>query len=221
LPMPVSDPGSQTWRHLHLQSVIHGLAAALESSAAARSAEGSLARAAGNLGAALNAFEQNGEHISTCISLILLQPHSTVPRPASALTSTARTGCISRTALLSQLWPSPGQQIQRYCFRRAAGVAGYSAGFIMSVAILVGFVIVATVPGRDYDPSNGWVEHQEVPAIYDQRILEQVSCLLLSASCHLEVYNGCVEGQQVPAVYDSAPGAEVDCSIFIPFDGLS
>lgn len=93
----------------------------------------------------------------------------------------------------------------------------------MSVAVAVGFIIVATVPGRDYDPSNGWVEHQEVPAIYDQRILEQVSWLLLSASAILRFTMAASRASRCPR-YTAAHLEQTwisNCSISMPFDGLS
>lgn len=98
-----------------MQAAIHSLAAALDSSAAGRSAEGALAGAAASVAASLTSFEQNG-------------------------------------------------------------VAGYSAGFITAVAAAVAVAVIASSPGEDYDPSHGWIEVQEVPPEYEQRVLEQVGC---------------------------------------------
>lgn len=64
------------------------------------------------------------------------------------------------------------------------GVAGYSAGFITAMAVAVAVAIAASSPQSDYDPSNGWIDTQDVPPIYEKQLLQQVWC---TASCRSEL----------------------------------
>lgn len=42
------------------------------------------------------------------------------------------------------------------------------------MALAVTLAVAASVPSRDYDPLSRWVTWDEVPAVYDQNVLEQV-----------------------------------------------
>ncbi len=78
--------------------------------------------------------------------------------------------CCTHEQRLQQLFT-----LARFCCL-CAGIAGYSAGVITAIAVAVAVAVAISTPGDDYDPSNGWIEVQDVPPDYDQRIIQQVRC---------------------------------------------
>jgi hypothetical protein len=77
--------------------------------------------------------------------------------------------CCNHEHCLQQL-----STLATFCPR--TGIAGYSAGVITAIAVAVAVAVAVSTPGDDYDPSNGWIEVQDVPPDYDQRIIQQVRC---------------------------------------------
>lgn len=139
-----------------MQALIHSLAAALDSTPAGQQAEGAVAGAAASIAASLTYFEEHGEAHGPSAALYPGKPQALL-------------GCNHQYGSL-QL-----STVCHLCLR--TGIAGYSAGVITAIAVAVAVAVAVSTPGDDYDPSNGWIEVQDVPPDYDQRIIQQVRYL--------------------------------------------
>ena len=144
---------------MQVQALIHSLAAALDSTPAGQQAEGAVAGAAASIAASLTYFEEHGEAHALCC-------HCTLAQASGFVVVTASLGCNH------QYGPLQLSTVCHLCLR--TGIAGYSAGVITAIAVAVAVAVAVSIPGDDYDPSNGWIEVQDVPPDYDQRIIQQV-----------------------------------------------